>query len=74
MNDKEILKKLGENVKKYRLQRGMSQEDLAKKAGVHRTYIGGIESVGRNVGVINLARIAKALGVGFDELVGRAMK
>jgi transcriptional regulator with XRE-family HTH domain len=69
MRDKEILKTLGRNVKRIRQDRAWSQEELAAKAGVHRTYIGGIESVGRNVSVINLVRIAKALGVSVDDLL-----
>ncbi len=69
MWDKKILKTFGKNVKKYRRARGLSQEQLAKEAGVHRTYIGGIESVGRNVSLINILRIAHALKVRIDDLV-----
>ncbi|MCF7871207.1 MAG: helix-turn-helix domain-containing protein [Candidatus Omnitrophica bacterium] len=69
MRDKKILITFGKNVKKYRQARGLSQEQLAKKAGVHRTYIGGIESVGRNVSLINILRIAHALKVKIDVLV-----
>ena len=59
----------GRNVKRYRQKCGLSQEQLAKKAGVHRTYIGGIESVGRNVSLVNILRIAHALKVRIDDLV-----
>lgn len=44
--------------------------DLANRAGLDRTYIGGIERGERNLGLENIAKIAKALGVGVDELFG----
>lgn len=42
---------------------GVSQEDLADRAGIHRTYLGGVERGERNVGLLNVLRIARALGV-----------
>jgi len=46
----------------------MSQERLAERAGLHRTYIGAIERGERNVSLKNIARIAKALGVQAKDL------
>lgn len=46
----------------------MSQEALADKAGIHRNYLGGIERQERNVGVDNIEKIARALGVTASEL------
>ena len=65
-----ILKQFGATVKKLRNQKGWSQEDLAEKSGLHRTYIGSIERGGRNVSLINIEKIAKALGAKSKDLVG----
>ena len=64
-----ILKRFGETVKKLRKQRGWSQEDLAAKCGLHRTYIGSIERGGRNVSLLNIEKIAKAVGVNGKDLI-----
>lgn len=57
------------NIKRLRKERGLSQEDLAFEAGLHRTYISGIERGIRNVGLDNIGVIAKALGVEPAELL-----
>lgn len=64
-----ILRQFGNNVKKLRKAKGWSQEKLAKKAGVHRTYIGSIERSERNVSLMNVERIAKALNVSAKNLL-----
>ena len=69
MKDKKILKILGDNVKNIRQKQGLSQEDLAEKSGLHRTYIGGIERGERNVSLLNIERIAKALSIKVNSLV-----
>lgn len=53
----------GNNVRKLRLALGLSQEELAEKANLHRNYIGGIERGERNLGLINLVELARALSV-----------
>lgn len=63
MEDKDILLALGNNLKKVRLSKGLSQEKLAFEADLDRTYISGIERGKRNVSVVNLYRIANALGI-----------
>lgn len=65
-----MLAKFGQKVRGLREDRGLSQEVLADLADLHRTYIGGIEHGERNVSLINIARIARALGVGADVLLG----
>ncbi len=51
-----------------RLARNSSQEDLAFKSGLHRTYLGGIERGERNPSLKNIAAIAKALNISLEEL------
>jgi transcriptional regulator with XRE-family HTH domain len=68
MNSK-ILRQFGDKVKSLRKSKGWSQETLAKKAGLHRTYIGSIERSERNVSLINIERIARALSKVPKDLV-----
>jgi transcriptional regulator with XRE-family HTH domain len=58
-------------VRALRIKREMSQERLAELAGIHRTYIGDVERGTRNIALINMTRIAGALEVTLQELVGR---
>ena len=55
-----ITKTFGENVRKERLKKGLSQEDFAEVSGFHRTYIGMLERAERNITLSNLEKIAKA--------------
>lgn len=63
-----IQRQFGERVRELRLARGLSQEELASMAGVHRTYLGSIERAERNPSLKNIAAIAEALGVTLSEL------
>jgi transcriptional regulator with XRE-family HTH domain len=53
----------GKAVRRLRQQRGISQERLAELAGIHRTYIGDVERGTRNLALVNMTRIAEALGL-----------
>ncbi|MFH1479133.1 MAG: helix-turn-helix transcriptional regulator [Candidatus Omnitrophota bacterium] len=64
-----ILRQFGAKVKKLRKAKGWSQEELADRCGLHRTYIGSIERSERNVSLINIEKIAKALGAPVGNLV-----
>lgn len=69
MNTNNILKRFSQNVKTLRLQKKWSQEELARRADLHRTYIGAIERHERNVSLVNVERIAKALKVNIKDLL-----
>lgn len=59
----DIIKVFGENVRKYRISMGLSQEEFAEKCGLHRTYISTIERFQRNISIENVQKIADALGI-----------
>ena len=63
-----VLAVLGQNVRRRREARELTQEKLAEKAGLDPTYISGIERGLRNPGIKNVAKLAKALGLTTAEL------
>jgi len=67
MEDWRVL--LGKNVRRLRLQRGLSQEKLAVDAEIDLTYLGGIERGRRNPSLMVMARIAAALSVALPTLL-----
>jgi len=67
--NKKILERFGKKVEVLRGEKGWTQEKLGKKACLHRTYIGSIERGERNVSLINVEKIAKALGVPPTKLI-----
>lgn len=60
---REIKQAVGRRVRSLREAKDWSQEELGFESGLHRNYIGGIERGERNVGVVNIAKLAKALRV-----------
>ena len=58
----------GSHIRHLRHQRGLSQEEVAHSAGIHVTYLSGIERGRRNPSLRNIRRIAVALGIGVGEL------
>jgi transcriptional regulator with XRE-family HTH domain len=64
-----ILIKFGQRVRAERQNQGLSQEELAERAGVHRTYIGMIERAEKNITLLNIEKIAIALGIPLDKLM-----
>lgn len=68
MSKKKILIEFGEKVRELRKEQGISQEELSYKADLHRTYIGMIERAEKNITLINIEKIAKALNVDIKEL------
>ncbi len=65
---KPFAKDFGENVRKVRKQEGISQEELANKAEVERSYMGGIERGEKNPTLKKLYQISKALRVSIKKL------
>ena len=59
----DIIKVFGTNVRKYRMQNGISQEKFAEICGLHRTYISDIECFRRSISLDNIQKIADALGI-----------
>ena len=64
-----ILIKFGERVREIRKEKGLSQEELAHKADLHRTYIGMIERAEKNITLLNIEKIANALEIGINEIM-----
>lgn len=65
----DIRRHLARNLKRLRLERGWSQEELAEQAGLHRTYVSGVERAVRNPTITIVAALAKALRVDAGELL-----
>lgn len=62
-----ITDKVGQRIKTLRNERGLSQEKLALKADIDRTYLAGAEMGKRNLSLKSLDKIIRALGVSFEE-------
>ena len=62
-----IVEKFGQRVKEIRQTKGITQEELAIKAQLHRTYISSIELGKRNVSLLNIEKLAKALGCSMSD-------
>jgi transcriptional regulator with XRE-family HTH domain len=64
----DIRKLFGERIRALRNDQGWSQEELADRAHLHRTYIGSVERGEQNLSLINIERLAATLGVSLAEL------
>ena len=64
---REVLTKFGKKVRAERDKLGFSQETLASRAGVHRTYIGMIERAEKNITLENIEKVAKALNLKLSD-------
>ena len=63
----DILVRFGRKVRDGRTKLGLSQEELAARAGVHRTYIGMIERAEKNITLENIEKVCKALGLSVND-------
>ena len=64
----EILIQFGKSLRKLRVMKGFSQQELGHRAGLHRTYIGMIERAEKNITLINIQKISDALEININEL------
>lgn len=69
LDSHQLFLSFGRAVRERRTSLGLSQEELADRAGLHRTYVGSIERGERNPSLLNIARLAKALRVRPSELM-----
>jgi transcriptional regulator with XRE-family HTH domain len=69
----DIRRQLARNLKRLRTEKGWSQEELADQAGLHRTYVSGVERGVRNPTITIVATLAKALGVPAIRAFGGAL-
>jgi transcriptional regulator with XRE-family HTH domain len=63
-----IKTKFGKIIKELRSEKGLSQEELADRAGMHRTYIGMIERAEKNITIENICKLSKALDVPLSSI------
>lgn len=68
VSKKQIIVSFGERIKALRLERKLSQEDLAFKSELHRTYIGMIERAEKNITLVNIEKLSIALQVPISAL------
>lgn len=70
--EEDVKKRFGSAVRARRKELGLSMDELAQRAGIHRTYLNEAELGKRNVALENVERLAKALGLTLSELFARA--
>ncbi len=68
--ERRFLHDIGFRIRERRQALGLTQEDLADKTNLHRTYIGSVERGERNLSILNLRQIAKSLRTTISELLG----
>ena len=69
LDDRRFLQEVGFRIRELRVSRGLTQAELAKSCGLHRTFIGSVERGERNVAILNLRLIAKTLRASLADLL-----
>lgn len=72
LSDQQFLRRLGARIREQRTALGLSQLELGRKCELHRTFIGSVERGERNLSILNLRIIARALRVRMNELLAEA--
>ncbi len=67
--NKNIKVLFGKQLRKIRMAKGISQEELAFRSGLHRTYVSSVERGERNISIVNIQKLAEALGVDISNLM-----
>lgn len=67
--EEKYLRAIGRRIRQLRTEHGWSQENLAEKSGLHRTYISTLEQGQRNIAALNLRRLATAFGISVSGLL-----
>lgn len=70
IDDRKFLRQVGFRIRELRTSKEMTQAQLAKSCGLHRTFIGSVERGERNIAILNLRLIAKTLRVTLRDLFG----
>jgi transcriptional regulator with XRE-family HTH domain len=70
----DVLERFGKRLRSVREKVGVSQEKLAEMAELHRTYVSSVERGKRNISLLNIERLARALKVSMAELMPDAKK
>jgi transcriptional regulator with XRE-family HTH domain len=65
----EVFVRFGKRLRQVRQKKGISQEKLAELAGLHRTYVSSVERGERNISLLNIEKLAQALGVRMSDLM-----
>jgi len=67
--DRDFLRAFGQRVRRLREAEKWTQEELAERSNLHRTYIGSIERGERNLALLNIQKLAKAFGLTLAKLL-----
>ena len=65
----DVLRRFGRRLRQLRLERDLSQERLAELANLHRNYVSSVERGERNISLLNIDKLAKALAVPAGDLL-----
>lgn len=63
INEEDVKRKFGDTLRHFRLVKGYSQEELASKTGMHRTYVSDVERGDRNLSLVNIMKICEVLSI-----------